>query len=84
MNVYHVYELSEISNQRMVSAPGFGNTSLEELKNCLFKLIEDIPSKFEDLKDINSFFESAVNSIKDNEKIEIFLKNFSVFFYCSF
>jgi transcriptional regulator with XRE-family HTH domain len=74
MNVYHVYELSEISNLTMVSYPGFGNTSLEELKNCLFKLIEDIPSKFEDLKNINSFFESAVNSIKDNEKIVFTLR----------
>ena len=74
MNVYNVYELSEISNLTMISALGFGNTSLEELKNCLFKLIEDIPSKFEVLKNINSFFESAINSIKDNEKIVFTLR----------
>ena len=74
MNVHYVYELSEISNVMMIRTPGFGSTSLEELKNCLFKLIEDIPNKFEDLKDLNSFIESAINSIKDNEKIVFTLR----------
>jgi transcriptional regulator with XRE-family HTH domain len=69
MNVYQVFELAEISNTRLTSIPGFGASCLEELKNYLFKLIDDIPAKFEGVNDINSFFDSAVNSIKDNEKL---------------
>ena len=68
MNIYHVFELAEISNARL-STPGFGASSLGELKNCLFKLIEDIPNFYKEYKNIKVFINSIVESLEDREKL---------------